>query len=875
MHSIRRSVRVILSTAALGVAVQPVLAAESSDADSEVLEEVVVTATRQSDSVNRVAVAVTARTQEALDQRGVQDIADLQALVPGLRITERQASGNVTLAIRNVRQQTGTAATTGFYVDETPLAKRSAASFGAQNGTPVPPLFDLERVEVLRGPQGTLFGGGSEGGTIRYIQARPSLTQYSGYARGQWMTTKGGDPSHELGVAFGGPIIEDKLGFRASLFTRETGGYIDLTDYRDLTVYDEDANHGKVRMGRVALTWAPSENTDLTVSFMKSRDQIHSLGSSYHLPESGQLEVDDLCFNVPYILNVLPPEGRAFLVPPATLPAAACAGNPGAYIAPGYTVGPFDLERFQSLALGRTPTRSDMQLGSSIFNWRLNDDVTLTAATSFTQDTSRGQSPQNFPVTFYVHPGTARVILPGGQTFSVGTGSGFNPNITSTPDGLGLGALIRTNTDNRRNVFSQEVRLANSPGNRLNYVVGAFLSNARARVRQYAETSDEGFQQFSGMTIEQRYGVPFDGFFSNIFESIRDTEEAVFADVTYKFTDQWRLSAGARVTHVTTSYIQSNYGPNGGTSSAAQATITGRISETPFTPKLSLQYFATPTTLVYANAAKGFRAGGVNQVLTSAADGFLAGQYGLTTEVLPRTYGSDSVWNYEIGAKTGFWDGRAQVNAAIYQLDWKDMQQYLFMGDGAVFNVPKARSQGIEIEGQLRPVRPLTLNATITKTRAKIRSDVIIPHGPGDFTNDLTVAQKGQKFFQPEWTLDAGIRYDFNLGDFARSYVRADIRWFDSYLTAVPGTGQYSPDSSKVPAQKSINLRLGFMRDHFDVNLFALNVTDEKKAGRSGGRSNCNWTLDDVCSEFGSYTFGSVIGAPTPRQIGIQVAWRP
>src|SRR5690606_32668304 len=157
---------------------------------------------RQSDSVNRVAVAVTARTQEALDQRGVQDIADLQALVPGLRITERQASGNVTLAIRNVRQQTGTAATTGFYVDETALAKRSAASIGAQDATPVPPLCDLERVDVLRGPQGTLFGGGSEGGTIRYIQARPSLTQYSGYARGQWMTPKGGDPSHELGVAF-------------------------------------------------------------------------------------------------------------------------------------------------------------------------------------------------------------------------------------------------------------------------------------------------------------------------------------------------------------------------------------------------------------------------------------------------------------------------------------------------------------------------------------------------------------------------------------------------------------------------------------------------------------------------------------------------
>ena len=191
MHRIQLAGRSVIACGALVSTLQaPAFAAGSEDG---ALEEIVVTATRQSSSVNRVALAVTAETQRDLDQRGVQTIADLQRLVPGLRLSGREASGNATVAIRGIRQQSATAATTGFYLDETSLQKRSAGGFASQNGTPVPPLFDLERIEVLRGPQGTLFGGGSEGGTIRYIQTAPSLTDYSSYGRAQVLSTKSGD----------------------------------------------------------------------------------------------------------------------------------------------------------------------------------------------------------------------------------------------------------------------------------------------------------------------------------------------------------------------------------------------------------------------------------------------------------------------------------------------------------------------------------------------------------------------------------------------------------------------------------------------------------------------------------------------------------
>ncbi len=867
MNSIRRTVSVILGTAAIGAVYAPLVYAQNTD----LLEEVVVTATRQTDTVNRAPLAVSAQTQASMDQKGIRDISDLVATVPSLRLNGREASGNVTIAIRSVRQQSGTAATTGFYLDETPLQKRAAGGFGSQNGTPVPPLFDLERIEVLRGPQGTLFGGGSEGGTIRYITPAPGLTDYSSYGRAQYLSTEGGDPSYEAGLAVGGPIVDDKLGFRASYFFRETGGYIDLTDYRNGQIYDENANNGKLRLGRVALAWKPTDNTLLTVSGLKSSDETDHLNSSYHLSEPGRVVVQPLCFNVPYILNVLTVAQRAFLFPPAVLPVnPGCNGSNGTYVAPGYTVGPFNLKRFQSLALGPTPTRSDLEIGSVDFQWDIKDGLQLKSITSFTSDLSRGQSPQNFPITQLAYPGTATLITPGLPNRAVTSGTAFNPNITSVPNGLGLGAIIETNTRNKRSALSQEVRLSSSADERFSYILGAFFSNTRTGVKQFAESSDLGFRQFFGMSILQRYGVPYNGFFSNIFEKTRDLENAVFADGTLRVTDKLRANVGIRVSYVTQSFLQSNYGPNVGTTSASQSTVTGQISDTPVTPKVSLQYFFTPDNLMYATAAKGFRAGGVNQVLTSATSGFLYGLYGLTASPFPKTYESDSVWNYELGAKFRLLDGKAQINTAVYQIDWSNPQVFAFTGDGAVINADSARIRGAEIEGQLRPIRALTLNAAVAWTNAKYTSGINFGRGPTG-ANDYVLVRDGQKFAQPAWTADVGARYDVRFSDAVNGYARVDYRWQEDYFNQASGTAQFSPDSSHVPSQKHINLRLGVNFKEFDMSLFALNVTDEQTASTTGGRSGCT---NADCSTYSTYTYGRTVNAPTPRQIGLQVSYR-
>src|SRR5579862_7590551 len=180
------------------------------------LQEVTVTATRREESLSRVPISVTALTQEALDDRGIKDFSEVARFTPGVNFDN---SGTNNISIRGI-SGTGGAGTTGIYLDDTPIQMRALA-FSPDEA--VPKSFDLDRVEVLRGPQGTLFGAGSEGGTVRYITTQPSLSKTTIYSRMEIATTQGGDPSYEAGVAVGGPLIQNTFGARLSVWYRKDG----------------------------------------------------------------------------------------------------------------------------------------------------------------------------------------------------------------------------------------------------------------------------------------------------------------------------------------------------------------------------------------------------------------------------------------------------------------------------------------------------------------------------------------------------------------------------------------------------------------------------------------------------------------------------
>src|SRR5215472_9210362 len=286
----------LVALTAVGSGPAPAAAQEVSESGG--LQEVLVTATRREERLQDVPISVTTFSQQQIDAKGLKNIDDLARLTPNLTFS-RTGVGNSTnyndensdINIRGVDSAAG-ASTTAIYIDDTPVQSRHIG-FGSYNV--FPQLFDIERVEVLRGPQGTLFGESAEGGALRFLMPQPGLDRYSGYARAEIASTKDGDPSYEGGVAVGGPIIDGVLGFRASASYRQDGGWVDRVSYThpseplSLPVYasttDQNANWQQTITARAALKWQITEKLSVTPSIYYQRLVINDT-SGYWVPLS-------------------------------------------------------------------------------------------------------------------------------------------------------------------------------------------------------------------------------------------------------------------------------------------------------------------------------------------------------------------------------------------------------------------------------------------------------------------------------------------------------------------------------------------------------------------------------------------------------------
>ncbi len=240
--------------------------------------EIVVTASRRSESINKVSSSIAAYDRQALDNQGIRSFSDVVSQTPGLSLQQQSTFQPANIAIRGIRSTVG-AATTGIYIDDTPIQTRSA---GAQSpGDALPTIFDLDRVEVLRGPQGTLFGSGSEGGAVRFISPAPDLDEVQAYGRAELSSTDSGGINYEGGAAASTPIVEGKLAIRLSGSYRHESGFVDRINERTGAMVDKDANNSAVHTMKAAVLWAPTENLRITPSLNFQESRADDYGQFY------------------------------------------------------------------------------------------------------------------------------------------------------------------------------------------------------------------------------------------------------------------------------------------------------------------------------------------------------------------------------------------------------------------------------------------------------------------------------------------------------------------------------------------------------------------------------------------------------------------
>lgn len=234
--------------------------------------DIVVTAQKRSERLIDTPQSVTALSAADLSRLDAKQFVDFANTVPGLQYVS-QGAGTTQISMRGVTSGADVSSTVGIYVDDVPYGSSSAFANGARRALDVG-LFDIDRVEVLRGPQGTLYGASSMGGVLKYVMTKPSLTEYEGKAQAGVSSTEHGGTSYDGSAVVNVPIVRDKIAVRASGFYSRDGGYFD-----NVETGERNVDRGKIYGGRVEALFAPTE--DLSIRLTGFAQNIRRNGNAY------------------------------------------------------------------------------------------------------------------------------------------------------------------------------------------------------------------------------------------------------------------------------------------------------------------------------------------------------------------------------------------------------------------------------------------------------------------------------------------------------------------------------------------------------------------------------------------------------------------
>jgi outer membrane receptor protein involved in Fe transport/outer membrane protein OmpA-like peptidoglycan-associated protein len=730
------------------------------------IEEVIVTSQKVAEPLSKVPVSVTAISQDLLDAQHIENPDDLAKVAPGLVFSPDAGSGeqrNNQIVIRGIVSGNGVP-TVGVYLDDAPITIRTVATGGTANF--YPSFFDLDRIEVLRGPQGTLFGVGSEGGTVRFITTPPSLDNWSGYAKGDISFTDGGDPSYETGVAVGGPIVEDKVGFRSSLYYHQEGGYIDRVNLLDSAVTQPNDNQTITYSGRFALELAPFDDLTITPSIFAQR------------------EISD---------------GVSRYYPAQPIPTLV----PGQFINFGggnWRPQPDDLR--DEFAIGNLEIKYDG------FDW-----FRILSNTSYTYRQMKETDDLPWISLF----GLATPFVPGDPSYNdrspdqnwahtVSQEFRFTSNNSADSPWFWQGGVYysRTNQSSTQYVYSS------SFNSLTNALPGIFPPNF-ANLIGFNQATD--YDVYVHQVVQDEQQAVFGELHYKVIPEV-----TLRAGLRYEYDSAlFGTQQGGPIGSGSGRGLQTPY-----------PLVLNGEADHPLIPKFGIDWQIDEDNMVYFTAAKGARAGGPNTVPSLVSPACTANLAALGLSEIPQTFKPDSVWSYEIGSKNRFLGDHLQIDASAFLIDWSQIQQAVAIGCPTPFysNLGSATVKGFDLSVIALPITGLTLSANVGYVNAT--SDDTLQAGSlflvraGDpLPNVLPwTTQVSAEYDRPITDdLIGYFRADYQWLSAEPDGDPLVVGW-DPLLKT---NGTFAPNA----AYGTLNLRGGVRFDNADLSLYILNATNE------------------------------------------------
>jgi iron complex outermembrane receptor protein len=688
--------------------------------DDTVLTEVVVSANRIGDvSLQRLPMAISVISPEALDSKGLGGVSDflrlqpsvnMQSLSPGENDIEMRGLVTTEVDPTNAQERSLVA----LYLDD--------AAITMQAFNPDLHVYDLERIEIIRGPQGTLYGAGSMAGTVRFITKKPDTNAFSGDGDVSVSETNhGGTNTSERGM-LNVPLIEGKLAARLILYRSDDSGYID-----NIQLHERDANSVYATQGRLSVRWLPIDA--LTVDFSATFARLNALGRNAVYPNLGA-----------YTYTSLTPEQFA--------------------------------DYFK------------------LYNVTADWDVSFAHLISSTSYIAR-QLNQNESYQFL----TEALLTPGIQL----------PTASSSANDI--------------HQFQEELRLVSGADQRLRWITGAYFEHLTRFFPQNIPTTnfdsvfgaEIGDPTFNSQTL---YGTPTpnDIFYGTIH--ITERQFALFGEATYAITPKLDLTLGARYFNFQDDFSLFFTGIAGAIGPGEPLTQDGQQKSTGANPRGVLSYKVTDDVMVFGEAARGFRYGGVNEPAPVVFCGADLAQIGLKQS--PLTFGPDSLWSYTLGEKSTLANGKLLMNIDGFYIDWRNVQTVHDLDCGYYFteNKGKLKSQGLELESKMRVTSALTVGLSGSYTDATANG--AIPN--------LEAAGGDRAPYFPRTIITLSAEYGIPLP-------RGKILLTGDYTSRSNAYTQFSsaaPQYFEIPSSKVLDASIAYAIDHWSVSLYGTNLTDDR-----------------------------------------------